>query len=198
MFTKSPAKCYSDQTGEFNIPSSNGNKYLFILYDYDSNHIFARPMKTRHANSILAAFKSVLEEMKAAGLKPKLQRLDNECSKILKDFLEEEGIDFQLVPPHSHRRNAAERAIRTFKNHFIAILMGCDKNFPLHLWDRLLPQALLTLNLLRGSRINPKLSAYAQVFGMYDYNRTPIAPLGTRVLVHEPATKRKILGRSRQ
>jgi hypothetical protein len=64
-----------------------------------------------------------------------------------------------LPPPGIHRRNAAERAIRTFKNHFIAGLCGVDQYFPLHLWDRLLPQAILTLNLLRGSRINPKLSA---------------------------------------
>ena len=79
----------------------------------------------------------------------------------------DENIDFQLVPPGVHRRNAAERAIRTFKNHFIAILCGLDKDFPLHLWDRLVAQAELTLNLLRGSRINNKLSAQHQVHGAY-------------------------------
>ena len=68
-----------------------------------------------------------------------------------------EGIDYQLVPPGVHRRNAAERAIRTFKNHFIAGLCSTDKNFPLHLWDQLVPQAELTLNMLRGSRLNPKV-----------------------------------------
>jgi len=47
-----------------------------------------------------------------------------------------------------------------------------------------LNQAELTLNLLWGSRINPKLSAWAQVNGLYDYNRTPLAPPGCRVLVH--------------
>ena len=62
-----------------------------------------------------------------------------------------------------HRRNAAERALRTFKTHFIAGLCSVDKDLPLHLWDRLLPQAELMLNLLRGSRINPKLSAWAQI-----------------------------------
>ena len=124
---------YSDQTGKFTIPSSNGNKYVMVVYDYDSNCIFAEPLVSRKATSILAAFKRVLIKLKAAGLKPKFQRLDNECSKILKDFLTQEGIDFQLAPPNSHRRNAAERAIRTFKNHFIAILMGADKDFPLHL-----------------------------------------------------------------
>ena len=91
----------------------------------------------------------------------------------------------ELVPPGVHRRNAAERAIRTFQNHFIAGLCSVDKAFPLHLWDQLLPQAEITLNLLRASRINPKLSAWAQLHGTFDYNRTPLAPPGIRVLAHE-------------
>jgi hypothetical protein len=119
-----------------------------------------------------------------------LQRLDNECSAILKEYMTAQDVEYQLVPPGVHRRNAAERAIRTFKNHFIAGLCSVDKDFPLHLWDRLLPQALLSLNLLRGSRLNPKLSAHAQMFGNFDYNRTPIAPPGVRVIVHEKPEKR--------
>jgi hypothetical protein len=39
---------------------------------------------------------------------------------------------------------------------------------------------------MRGSRrMNPKLSAYAQVHGAFAFNRTPLAPPGTKVLVHE-------------
>jgi hypothetical protein len=182
---------YSDQTGRFVAPSDNGNQYLFVLYDYDSNSIHAEPMKNKTAKCILAAYKTVHQRLCTAGLKPQLQRLDNECSQILKDFMNQQHIDYQLVPPHVHRRNAAERAIRTFKNHFIAGLCSVDRDFPVHLWDRLLPQALLTLNLLRGSRINPKLSAYAQVHGTYDFNRTPIAPPGIRVLVHQKPSVRR-------
>eukprot|EP00978_Attheya_sp_CCMP212_P043442 scaffold284051_cov46-Attheya_sp.AAC.1 len=142
-------------------------------------------MPSRSKESILAAYQRALAILIKAGLRPKLQCLDNEASTILQDFMTEQSIDFQLVPPHIHRRNATERAIRTFKNHFIAGLCSTDASFPLHLWDRLLPQAMVTLNLLRGSRINPKLSAYAQVHGAFDFNRTPLAPPGTRVLVHE-------------
>ena len=35
--------------------------------------------------------------------------------------------------------NAAERAIRTFKNHFIAGLASIDNQYPIREWDRLLP-----------------------------------------------------------
>jgi len=54
---------------------------------------------------------------------------------MLKDFVDLESINFQLVTPAVHHRNAAERAIRTFQNHFIAGLCSVDKDFPLHLWD---------------------------------------------------------------
>ena len=45
----------------------------------------------------------------------------------------------------------AERAIQTFKNHFIAGLSSTNPNFPLHLWDELLEQATITINLLQQS-----------------------------------------------
>ena len=38
--------------------------------------------------------------------------------------------------------------------------------------------------------MNPKLSAYAQIEGAFDYNRTPIAPPGVRVVVHEKPADR--------
>ncbi len=116
--------------------------------------------------------------------------MDNECSTLLADYMTKQGIDYQLVPVGQHRRNAAERAIRTFKNHFIAGLCTTNKQFPLHLWDKLVFQALLTLNLMRRSRINPNLSAWAQVYGNYDFNCTPISPPGIRVLVHKKPDNR--------
>jgi hypothetical protein len=117
--------------------------------------------------------------------------LDNEAPAGLKRFMQAESIDFQLVPPQLHRRKAAERAIQTFKNHFIAGLSSTDNNFPMHLWDRLLFQATTTLNLLRQSRLNPRLSAEAQLNGPFDFNRTPMAPPGTRFIVHSKPSVRR-------
>ena len=161
-----------------------------IVYNYDSNFIFVQPFQNRTAKCILAAYTILHQRLCKAGLRPKLQCLDNKCSTLLKDFLDAEGIDYQLVPPAVHRRNAAERAIRTFQNHFIAGLCSVDKDFPIHLWDHLIPQAELTLNILRGSRLNPKLSAWAQVNGIFDFNRVPLAPPGCRVLVHDKPQNR--------
>ena len=102
-----------------------------------------------------------------------------------------EEIDFQLAPPNMHRRNAAEHAIRTCKNHFIAILSGTDLNFPIQLWEQLLDQVQITLNLLRALRINPRLSVHAQLRGAFDFNRTPIGPLGTNIIDHNTPGKRE-------
>jgi hypothetical protein len=75
---------------------------------------------------------------------------------------------------------------QTFKNHFVAILCGADQDFPLHLWNRLVQeQAELTLNLLCSSRMQPQLSACAHLNGNFDYNHTPLAPLGTKMALHE-------------
>jgi hypothetical protein len=127
---------YTDQTGHFVvIPSSSGHNDLMVLYDWDSNHIFAQPFKNRTSHCIKDAYKALHKRLCAAGLRPKLQRLDNECSAILKQFLKDKNVDYQLVPPGVHRRNAAERAICTFQNHFITDLCSIDKDFPLHLWD---------------------------------------------------------------
>jgi hypothetical protein len=99
-------------------------------------------------------------------------------------------MDIHLVPPHNHRVNAAERAIATFKEHFISALATVDKNCPLQLWDDFLPQVELTLNLLRFSRRDPTKSANEEVNGKFDYNKTPLAPLGTKELVYEDPANR--------
>jgi hypothetical protein len=124
------------------------------------------------------------------GLKPHLQRLDNEASLALRNYLTQQGITYQLALPHIQRRNNAERAIHTFKNHFIAGLCSVDPTFPLKLWDKLLPQATITINLLQKSRINPRMSAYAQLNWHFDFNRTPLAPPGTRIMAHEKPDQR--------
>jgi hypothetical protein len=75
---------YTDQTGKFVMPSSNGDNYLMILYDYDSNAILAEPMRTCTGKSILTAFATMQARLTTASLTPKLHRLDNECSDALK------------------------------------------------------------------------------------------------------------------
>ena len=77
----------------------------------------------------------------------------------MKAALNKAELTYQLVPPHIHRENKAERAIQTLKGHLKAGLATLDPDFPIQEWDRLIDQSKLTLNLLRASKFNPKLSA---------------------------------------
>ena len=42
-----------------------------------------------------------------------------------------------------------------------------------------------TLNILLGSKINPKLSAYQQIWGVSDYNTTPLVPPGCLAVIYD-------------
>jgi hypothetical protein len=163
---------------------------MLILYDYDSNIVLSAPMKNRGEKDMIRAFDFLIQSLIIRGLKPILQRLDNEASLALRNYLTKQGINYQLAPLHIHRRNNAERAIQTFKNHFIAGLCSVDPTFPLKLWDKLLPQAKITLNLLQKSRSNPRITAYDQLNGHFDFNRTPLAPPGTQIIAHEKPDQR--------
>jgi hypothetical protein len=139
----------TDQAGRFSIPSKTGN--IQLVYDHGSNYIpHAEPMKTKSRPEILAAYQHIHTLFcNAASLRPQLQHLGNECSAPLKQqCMASKHINCQLVvPPHVHRRNAAEQAIRNFKNHLIAGLCSTNKDFPLHLRDHLLLQAILSLSI---------------------------------------------------
>ena len=105
-----------------------------------------------------------------------------------------EKVQYNFVPPHNHRANAAERAIQTFKSHFISGLSGLDPKFPIKQWDRLIQQANFTLNLLHSARLNLKLSAHAFVHGNFDFTSTPLAPPGTKLIAHTKVTQRSTWG----
>ena len=89
------------------------------------------------------------------------QFLNNEASKEYRQHVTDIWKStYQLVPPNFHRRNISERAIRTFKAHFLSILSGIPSSFPNYLWDKLLPQTELSLNLPRQSTIAPLTSTW--------------------------------------
>jgi hypothetical protein len=132
---------YTDITGRFLVRSSKGNWYVMICYSYDCNYVKALSIKSSSASEWLKVYEYIHQELTSRGFKPKLQTLDNEASAALKSFLTENDVEYQLVPPHCHRRNAAERAILAFKEHFFSVFSSVDPDFPLHLWNRLLPQA---------------------------------------------------------
>jgi hypothetical protein len=182
------ATVYSDQTGRFPVQSSRGNTSLMVFFDVDANYIDAEPIRNHHDNQMIPAYQALWKRTsRGRTSKPMVHILDNEASEAFKEEIRK-NCTLQLVPPDTHRRNLAERAIQTFKSHFISILAGVDESFPMNLWDRLIPQAVLTLNLLRQSNKTPSISAYQHVNGNFDYNKMPLGPLGCAVEIHESTT----------
>ena len=100
-------------------PSTYVTQYLLIFYHYDSKYIHAEGIPNRQKESHVTAYKRAHAIFTKRGLKPKLLKLDNECSELLEEFLEKEEVKYQLTTAYQHRQNTAERAIRTFKIHFI-------------------------------------------------------------------------------
>lgn len=73
----------TDLCGKYPTMSNRGMKYLFVLYNYNSNAILAKPMKSNKGAAIIEAYDSIYNKLIEAGIVPVLQYLDNEVSKEL-------------------------------------------------------------------------------------------------------------------
>ena len=183
----------------------SGAIYQIIFYSEDLNFIHIETTKSRSGADLLAALQRAVKFFSDRGASPslihqlksdatttnvKIVRMDNECSELTKAWLATTNITLELTPVAQHRTNKAERAIRTWKNHFLATLAGIDPECPLSLWENFIEQAELTLNLMRESPASPTMSAFESLCGKFDVNATPIAPLGMKVLVHDTPENR--------
>jgi hypothetical protein len=184
------AEMHSDLAGKFPFVSYRGNQYILVSVFHGYIHVEVMP--NRESNSYLKAFRDTYTFFASKGHTIKLQTMDKETSGAVSSFFTNEAkVQLNYVPTSIHRRNKAERAIRTFKNHFISTLATANPAFPLSYWEAFIPQAEITINLLRCFRLNPAISAYHGIYGKtYDFLSHPIAPCGTKVVVLEPSDKR--------
>ena len=130
-----------------------------IAYHCNSNTILQAPFVNRKDKHRIRAYNSIIQKLADRGHHLEIKILDNEVSAEFKKKIKNDwGATYQLVPPNVHRRNIAERVIRTFKAHFLEILTWVDPDFPKYMWDNLLVQTELTINLLRQTTLNPRMS----------------------------------------
>ncbi len=61
-------------------------------------------------------------------------------------------------------------------------------------WCKDLEHTDITLNMLRPCTTNPRLSAYEAMEGMFSFDKTPMAPIGTEVMIHIKPTRRQTWG----
>ncbi len=171
--------------------SQSSNKYIMVLVEIDSNAILVEPMKSRKDAEMIRAQNALLLQLKRAGIIPKKHVLDNKISENMKNHIRNTcKMNMELVPPGCHRQNAAEAAICNFKSHFLSVLAGVADDFPQNLWDHLLPQTEITLNLICESNATPTVSAYAHLSRPFDYNKMLLAPTGCEAQIHKMTNKR--------
>ncbi len=176
---------YNNLTRLFPYMSLEGNVCFLVVYHYESNVILAPPISGFDDNTIFATYKTQFEFLESKGHKIKLNVMDKQCTKQIKKILTANNCNLLLVEPHNHCVNAAKRAIQMFKDHSISALARTDSEFPLQLWDKLASQVENTLNLMQASRIDPNMSAYEAIWGPYNWNCFPLAPLVCKVVIYK-------------
>ena len=111
---------YLDLIVQFPFNSLDGNSCILVLYDYNTSAILVEPIQNFESDTIYTGLKEKFKYLEAKGYKSTFNVLDNQASRAIAEFLNEEHSDFKLVEPDNHHVNASECPIQTWKNHFIA------------------------------------------------------------------------------
>ena len=73
---------------------------------------------------MILARRRTLERMTAQGIVPTHHVLENEISTAYRVEIKKTKMTSQLVPPDDHCHNLANKAIHTWKDHFIGLMSG--------------------------------------------------------------------------
>jgi hypothetical protein len=159
------------------VESRRGNKYILITVFRGYIHFTLQ--KSRSASGYVFSFASILTFFTVHSQPLPSLIVDNETSLECREYFLSQRLPVTFVPPQTHRSNPAERAVRTGKNHLIYVFSSTHPDFPGDLWDRLLPYAEITLNVLRPWRPDPTLSAWSGLHRLpYDFSAHTLHPPG--------------------
>ena len=65
-------------TGRLPVTPNRKNKYLFVLYEYNSNSILVRPMNNRMDKEFICVFQYLIKQLTTRGLKPNYVQFNND------------------------------------------------------------------------------------------------------------------------
>jgi hypothetical protein len=155
-----------------------------MIAQYKS-YIHAKLLPSRTEASLGAAFMRTYQFFRDHRHQILFQVLDNECPESLLRFFDQQRVTVDRVPPNQ------KRAIQTFRNHFLSILVGTHPNFPINQWHHLLTQTEATLNMLHAWPDNMTISAYHGIHRRpYDFLSHPMAPCGPLLAAHDPGSEK--------
>ena len=181
----------ADATGKMSVPSYMGHTAVWVAYHPATGYVRAIPVRSKAEISRTLEF--LYSETIRNGHIVKTIYIDNEIDNDARAFFIGHSVRVNNVAPYNHRANPAERAIGTFKDHFISILSGRDPTCPLSYWNEAVLHAEITINMMRPGP-NGK-SAYEAYWGKaYDLNANPLVPWGTRCEAYVPKALRTTYG----
>ena len=67
--------------------SLDGIVCFLVMYHYETNAIFAVPIPVLGSKSILDAYEKIFEYLVCKGYKPKVNVMDNQATKAIKEYL---------------------------------------------------------------------------------------------------------------
>ena len=76
---------YNDLTGNFPFMSIDGSVCFYVMYHYETNAILVTTIKNLDDHSIYEAYKELFETLEAKGNKPKMNVMDNQATKYIKN-----------------------------------------------------------------------------------------------------------------
>ena len=79
-------------SGRFLVTSNQGNKYLFVLYQYNSNKMMLRPKKNKTDKEFICFVQDLHGHLNTNVLKPSYMQLDNKASPAFQDLMKEKSI----------------------------------------------------------------------------------------------------------
>jgi hypothetical protein len=130
---------FTNQTGCFPITSNRGHAYVVVFYIYDANEICSVTIKDCSKEELFSTYHKIYAWLMLRGFKLLLHKLGNKTSKGGETIVATKQTCIQFTPPDIHCTNPAKRAIRTWKNHFLAGMVGHLTTFPIANWCRLTP-----------------------------------------------------------
>jgi hypothetical protein len=182
-----------DPTGDYPTTSSQGNKRVVIFLSA-TGHKYVLPCRDHSGKELARVWLLAYDYLSRGSCVIQMMYSDNECPAELRTAFDSKKVVYSFSAPNDKRSLRAERAIRTWKNFFVAIRAGVSSDYPEKQWDLLIEGCNFYLAIVTPSRRNRFISTYADLFGQPNWRAIILAPLGCKVEVNVPSGTRTSWG----
>ena len=87
----------------------------------------------------------------------------------------------------------AKHEIQTFKNLVVTLHSDMNHNFPKQAGHHIIEHIIVTVNMVRLSRLNPKISVYMQLHGSFAFNKTLLVSTDCKIIIHDRTNEQPFL-----